>query len=50
MTGERTSSDTTSWVEAAGGPDTPFPIVSNTAKTGWTESVYLQDEWKVFRP
>ena len=48
MTGERASSDTTSWVETAGGPDTPFPIVSNTAKTGWTGSVYLQDEWKVF--
>ena len=47
LTGERASSDTTSWVEAAGGPDTPFSIVSNSAKTGWTDSAYLQDEWKV---
>jgi outer membrane receptor protein involved in Fe transport len=58
MTGERASSDTNSWVECTAAPcpaqapdgvsDTPFGIVNNTAKTGWTYSAYAQDEWKVF--
>jgi outer membrane receptor protein involved in Fe transport len=52
VTGERTTSQTTSLVlPAVGGvqvpPDTPFPIVDNAAKTGWTYSLYLQDEWRV---
>lgn len=57
MTAERASSDTNSWVECttapcppqdpAPGTDTPFAIISNSAKTGWTYSAYAQDEWKV---
>ncbi|HEV3178006.1 MAG TPA: TonB-dependent receptor, partial [Stellaceae bacterium] len=52
VTGERTTSETTSLVlPAVGGaqvpPDTPFPVVDNGAKTGWTYSLYLQDEWRV---
>ena len=52
VTGERTTSETTSLVlPAAGGvqvpPDTPFPVVDNGAKTGWTYSLYLQDEWRL---
>jgi outer membrane receptor protein involved in Fe transport len=58
MTGERASSDTNSWVECTAAPcppqapagvsDTPFAVVENSAKTGWTYSAYAQDEWKVF--
>jgi len=52
VTGERSISETASEVlPAAAGvqvpPDTPFPIVDNGAKTGWTYSLYLQDEWRV---
>jgi outer membrane receptor protein involved in Fe transport len=52
ITGERTTSETTSLVLAAIGgvqvpPDTPFAIADNAAKTGWTYSIYLQDEWRV---
>jgi outer membrane receptor protein involved in Fe transport len=47
MTGERVVSQTNSLVEAAGGPDTPFAIGDNSAKTGWTYSLYLQDEWRL---
>jgi outer membrane receptor for ferrienterochelin and colicin len=57
MTGERASSDTNSWVECTAAPcppqatnavsDTPFAVVENSAKTGWTYSAYAQDEWKV---
>ena len=28
--------------------DLPFTVVDDTAKTGWTYSVYLQDEWKSY--
>jgi len=49
VTGERTTSSTTSLVLPASGGmqtlDTPFPITDDGAKTGWTYSVYLQDEW-----
>ncbi|HEV8016437.1 MAG TPA: TonB-dependent receptor [Stellaceae bacterium] len=57
MSGERASSDTNSWVECNAAPcppqapngvsDTPFTMVDNSAKTGWTYSAYAQDEWKV---
>ncbi len=48
LTGERVSADTTSLVETTGGPlDVPFTIVDDHAKTGWTYSAYLQDEWRV---
>jgi outer membrane receptor for ferrienterochelin and colicin len=56
-TAERASSDTNSWVECTATPcppqatngvsDTPFAIISNSAKTGWTYSAYAQDEWKI---
>jgi len=45
--GEKAWADSTSWVEAAGGPDTPFAIVDDHQKTGWTYSTYLQDEWHI---
>jgi outer membrane receptor protein involved in Fe transport len=47
ITGERVVSQTNSLVEAAAGPDTPFTISDNSAKTGWTYSLYLQDEWRL---
>lgn len=45
--GERTVAKTNSLVELSAGPDIPFTITDNSAKTGWTYSVYLQDEWRV---
>ena len=47
MEAERASSDTNSSVEMTGGPDTPFSIISDTAKTGLTYSAYVQDSWKL---
>jgi len=52
ISAERTVSQTNSLVlPAIGGvqtlPDTPFAVPDSGAKTGWTYSVYLQDEWKV---
>jgi len=47
MEAERTSADTNSYVETSGGPDTPFSIVGDSAKTGWTYSAYAQDAWKL---
>jgi outer membrane receptor protein involved in Fe transport len=61
LTGERVNADTTSSVliqdgtSAQGNPTfgstsaTSFPttIVDNHAKTGWTYSAYLQDEWRI---
>ena len=44
---ERTSADTNSYVEPSGGPDTPFNIISDSAKTGWTYGAYAQDSWKL---
>ena len=53
VSGERTSADTTSFVlpvDATGAPtsSTPFAIEDNHAKTGWTYSTFLQDEWHPF--
>lgn len=53
FTGEKVVAETNSsvlpLVDAATGTfgPTPFSIVDNTEKTGWTYSAYLQDEWKV---
>jgi outer membrane receptor protein involved in Fe transport len=51
LTGERVSADTSSVVlpsDGLGGfVDAPTTIVDNHAKTGWTYSVYLQDEWQI---
>jgi outer membrane receptor protein involved in Fe transport len=47
MTGERATSDTTNYTELAAGPDTPIIIGDNQAKTGWTYSLYVQDEWRI---
>ena len=61
ITGERVSVDAASsvllqdGVDAFGNPtfgstpatSTPTSIVDNHAKTGWTYSAYLQDEWKI---
>ncbi|HXP76713.1 MAG TPA: TonB-dependent receptor [Stellaceae bacterium] len=48
LTGERVSADTNSLVETTGAStDVPFTIVDDHAKTGWTYSAYLQDEWRV---
>jgi hypothetical protein len=45
---ERTSADTTSLVTLnSDATNTPFPIVDNHAKTGWSYSAFLQDEFKV---
>jgi outer membrane receptor protein involved in Fe transport len=53
---ERASADTTSLVECTAAPcpsssatvgDTPFSVVQDGGKTGWTYSAYLQDEWKI---
>ena len=50
--GERATSDTTSQVLPVDGAgvqttDVPQTIADNGAKTQWTYSVYLQDEWKI---
>jgi outer membrane receptor protein involved in Fe transport len=45
VTAERTIARTNSLVEAAGGPDKPFPLSDSSGKTGWTYGLYLQDEW-----
>jgi outer membrane receptor protein involved in Fe transport len=47
VTGERAVTQTNSLVEPAAGPDTPFAIGDSSGKTGWTYSVYLQDEWRI---
>ena len=53
VTGERVAVDTNSQVLLAdaasptGFGDTPASIVDNHAKTGWTYSAYLQDEWRL---
>jgi outer membrane receptor protein involved in Fe transport len=51
MTGERVAVVTSSVVlpsDGAGGfVDAPFTIADNHAKTGWTYSAYLQDEWQI---
>jgi outer membrane receptor protein involved in Fe transport len=44
---ERASADTNSYVELSGGPDAPFNIISDSAKTGWTYGAYAQDAWKL---
>jgi outer membrane receptor for ferrienterochelin and colicins len=53
LTRDRGTSDTTTQVFAVNGDGIPvgqpFGIVDNGAKTEWTESVYLQDEWKIAR-
>lgn len=57
ISAERSTSETTSQVlqTAPNGctagvipPDQPCAIPDNGAKTGWTYSAYLQDEWKVW--
>jgi outer membrane receptor protein involved in Fe transport len=48
--GERVSADTTSDVlpvVGTGFGSTPETIIDNHAKTGWTYSAYLQDEWRI---
>jgi outer membrane receptor protein involved in Fe transport len=54
ITGERVVSNTVSTVLPATGAveiappgDIPFNVTDNAAKTGWTYSAYLQDEWRV---
>jgi outer membrane receptor protein involved in Fe transport len=48
VTEERVNVDTLSLVEATGAPtDTAFPIADDHAKTGFTYSAYLQDEWRI---
>ncbi len=47
---DRSNSKTTSQVLDTTGalpPDQPLTIVDNGAKTAWTYSAYLQDEWKL---
>ena len=49
---DHATSDTASLVLPVGSggsqtSDIPIPIADNGAKTGWTESIYLQDEWTV---
>ena len=56
VSAERSSADTTSLVECTAAPcpssgtagDTPLAVVQNSAKTGFSYSAYLQDEWKIF--
>ena len=51
LSAERTMSDTNSYVLDTTGalpPDQPFLIEDNHAKTGWSYSAFLQDEWKLF--
>jgi outer membrane receptor protein involved in Fe transport len=47
VTGERSVAQTNSLVEPAAGPDSPFNIADSSGKTGWTYSIYLQDEWRL---
>lgn len=55
VTGERASTDTSSFVEFTAPPapgsctisDTPCLLLDNHAKTGWTYSAYVQDEWRI---
>ena len=52
VSGERTSADTTSFVlpvDNTGTPtsSSPFGVVDDSAKTGWSYSAFLQDEWKI---
>jgi outer membrane receptor protein involved in Fe transport len=50
ISGERASADTTSYVLDTTGTlpaNQPFSIVDNHAKTGWTYSVFAQDEWQL---
>jgi outer membrane receptor protein involved in Fe transport len=52
VTGERTTSQTTSLVVptdpvTGNQSGSPFLIPDSGAKTGWTYSAYLQDEWRV---
>ena len=56
VTGEHITADTTSLVLNQTGTDvygnsiyatTPSSLVADAEKTGWTYSLYLQDEWKV---
>ncbi len=50
LTGERTNSNTTSWVLDTTGAlpaDQPYAIADSHAKTGWTYSAFAQDEWKI---
>ena len=47
VTAERVSVQTTSSVEAAGGPDIPFNIFDSTGKTAYSYSAYAQDAWKI---
>ena len=47
VTAERVSVQTTSSVEDAAGPDTPFKIFDSTGKTAYSYSVYAQDAWKI---
>ncbi len=54
VTGERSTSETTSLVlpvsscgGGVAGPDGLCTVIDNGAKTGWTYSVYLQDEWRL---
>jgi len=44
---ERASVQTTSLVEPASGPDTPFKIFDSNGITGYTYSIYGQDAWKI---
>src|SRR3989441_7872186 len=48
VSAERVSVQTTSSVEPAGGPDTPFDIFHSTGKTAYSYSVYPQDAWHDF--
>ncbi len=47
METERASTATNSYVEYAAGPDAPFYISNNSAKSDWTYSAYAQDAWKL---
>lgn len=52
VSGERTSADTSSFVlpvDNTGTPtsSTPFGVIDDSAKTGWSYSAFLQDEWKI---
>jgi len=44
---ERASVQTTSSVEDAAGPDTPFKVFDSTGITGYTYSIYGQDAWRI---
>ncbi len=48
VSAERTSADTTSFVTLnSDATNTPFAIVDDHAKTGWSYSAFLQDEFKI---